>query len=156
MIEIRKALKEDIESIVPLWIKLMDMHKAYDTWFKPATNGAEFYGAELQKWIDSPDHRVMVAISNKVVIAYVTGWVSPMPPVFEKKIRGYINDVWVEDAYKSKGVGKDLVDAMRIFFKERNADMISINAALGNTRGVKFWQEQGFGPVMYYMVQHLK
>ncbi len=61
------------------------------------------------------------------------------------------DNVFISKEYRSKGVGKLMLDWIYNYAKENNCNSSEINCYVKNTRGVQFWEEQGYLPEGYHM-----
>lgn len=61
------------------------------------------------------------------------------------------DNVFISKEYRSRGVGKLMLDWIYEYAKENNCNSSEINCYVKNTRGVQFWQEQGYVPEGYHM-----
>ncbi|RKR12956.1 acetyltransferase (GNAT) family protein [Maribacter vaceletii] len=61
------------------------------------------------------------------------------------------DNVYIAKEYRSRGVGKLMLDWIYEYAKENNCNSSEINCYVKNTRGVQFWEEQGYTPEGYHM-----
>lgn len=155
MITIRQAVTNDIGAIVPLWLKLMEMHEELNTYWTPSADAEAIVRRDMATWIEEDKSFVFVALDGKAVIGYTIGNFSQMAPVFKHGQKAYIRDAWVEPQYRSKRVGKMLVDELKKCFKQKGVDICDVEVAVQNEKGIKFWKEQGFAPMTIRLVQEI-
>jgi ribosomal protein S18 acetylase RimI-like enzyme len=60
--------------------------------------------------------------------------------------------VFVEPGYRNRGVGHALLQSVKTWARERDADGISLQVAAANARGRKFYDDLGFREVSVYQV----
>src|SRR5579885_3467101 len=137
MMKIRKANNNDIESIILLWVKLMEMHEGMNDLFTLAEGSTDHFRQDLKGWLENEKAFVFVAETDNKIAGYTIGWVHTMPWVFKSRVMAYVNDIWVEEEYRSKGVGGMLMDEVRKYCKEKNIDTIDLSVAIGNDKGLK-------------------
>lgn len=58
-----------------------------------------------------------------------------------------IHDMGVSPAYRSKGIGKKLIDAFKDWARKNGYQSIYVNSYFGNDRAVNFYKKQGFAPI---------
>lgn len=155
MITVRLATKEDIGAIVPQWMKLMKMHEELNAYWTPSANAESFVRSDLATWMDDDNMFVFVAVDGKTIVGYAIGTLSHLPPEFKDRYKAYIRDTWVEPEYRSKQVGKLLVDGIKKYIKSKGSDMCDVEVAIQNERGLKFWKEQGFMPMTIRLIQDI-
>ena len=60
------------------------------------------------------------------------------------------DNVFVKEAYRSKGVGGLMIDWVCDYAKKKNCEGAEVNYYVANTKGKKFWEKQGFEPLAYH------
>lgn len=61
---------------------------------------------------------------------------------------GRIDDVWVDPAYRRRGVCRGLVHALVDFFAHQHIEVLSLDYVVGNREAEATWQRYGFQPVL--------
>ena len=59
-----------------------------------------------------------------------------------------INDVWVEEDYRRKGVCSLIVNKLMEFFKERGINTFTLNYVMNNLEAESTWKALGFEPII--------
>ncbi|MCW3125885.1 MAG: hypothetical protein JWO03_1543 [Bacteroidetes bacterium] len=151
----RRANKDDIPQILPLWQDLMDTHAAMERMFMPVEDAADKFAEYITSLLDKESYLVAVAEIDTKVVGYVIASVSNTPEVFALRRRMYIQDTVIDPAYRRQGVAKQLMDTLMAFAKERQVEKIDLLVAVKNEAGNKFWKEMGFEPALNYMNLYL-
>ena len=73
---IRKAVAEDVGSILELWKELRDFHKELDGFFSRSATGHEGFAEFLMVHIKSEDSCVYVAADGKDLVGYCMATIS--------------------------------------------------------------------------------
>lgn len=60
------------------------------------------------------------------------------------------DNVFVKEAYRSRGVGQMMLDFLLAYAKEINCDGTEVNCYVANTKGQQFWERQGYQPLAYH------
>jgi len=105
----------------------------------------------LRNKIMSEDSLVLVAIDQKLV-GYSISQITQRPPFFREKTLGVIFDMAITSSYRRKGIGKEILDRIKTWFKKHDIPRIEISVVTKNTIRNSFWREQGFkdyGQVLY-------
>ena len=76
-------------------------------------------------------------------------------PLFVQHRFGYIADLWSEEAYRTAGVGNQLLAKAYEWFKEQGVNRVQIEVDVKNPGGQKFWEKAGFEPFEIVMRKSL-
>lgn len=150
---IRLAKREDADAIARMWEDLVRYHQMIDEALPAAThNGGAMYAKRLTDRLDDTHTRVLVAEIDGQVIGYVLGVIVDLvPEIFVQEYSGFLADIYVEEAYRGKGVGRALVDALRDWFRQRSVRYFEWNVAARNAAGRAFWNAMGGRDMMIRM-----
>lgn len=141
---IRKADKNDIQSIMNLLRQVLDVHASVrPDIFK--SNTTKYTDEELYYIVSNPLTPVFVAEDEGEVLGHC----------FCKFIRFskdhvltdiktlYIDDICVDEKARHKGVGKALYNFTQDFAKSENCYNITLNVWNGNESAIKFYEYLG-------------
>lgn len=145
---IRKAKKEDIESIHKLDEESTKYHKKFDR---------DFYTISEKWWkikkdsqinaIKSPTNLILVAEIDDKVVGYIWGYVE----IIMKHKIGKIQELIVTSKQRGKGIGKELIKRMLDFFKEKKCIISEIEVFVENLPTIKVYEKAGFKKKEYKM-----
>jgi ribosomal protein S18 acetylase RimI-like enzyme len=152
-VEIRRALPRDVDRVAALWEKLVAYHHALDSELPAATaRGAIYYGRRIIDRIDDPSACVLVAVDGQAIVGYALGFVVDLlPEMFAQEPSGFLADIYVETAYRRRGIGRALVDQMIAWFAEHDLTYWEWHVAALNDDAVAFWRALGGREVMLRM-----
>jgi ribosomal protein S18 acetylase RimI-like enzyme len=150
---IRPATAADADSIGALWAELVAYHRAIDPDLPMAApDGARRYAQLLMQRLDDPYTRVFVADDNGRSVGFVLGMIVDLvPDIFAQEPCGFLADIYVESAYRRRGIGRALVRALVDWFKERGAPYFDWQVASSNEEGLAFWRALGGRDLMVRM-----
>lgn len=142
---IRPAVTSDAVAIGKLWEKLVAFHQMLDTDMPKATaQGASLYARSLSDRLNDTHTRVYVAEEDGRIVGYVLGVVVDlMPEMFEQEAGGFLADIFVEDAYRGRGIGTALVNALVDWFRENGLNHYEWHVAANNPTALAFWEKVG-------------
>lgn len=152
-VTIRRVRRRDESAIARLWEALSEYHLALDDRMPvPAEGAAERYAARLIERRNDPYTRAFVAEIEREVVGYVLGAVVDLhPDLFEHVESGYIADIYVDPAYRRRGIARMLLTAIRGWLAEQGVQHIEWQVAATNPAGTAFWEAVGGRPVMVRM-----
>lgn len=120
---IRKFEKSDIEQIMPIWLN-------------GNIEGHPFVAKEY--WISNYQMVQEQLVQAEVYVAEEDGEIQGFVGVVE----GYIAGIFVERTYRSKGIGKQLLDYVKELY-----DSLALGVYQKNDRAVKFYLREGFSVI---------
>lgn len=142
-LELREAKSKDLKEVAKLEIKLTKYERVFDK--------------KLKVWIERDNllyikHEVLgknkgkifIALDGNKVVGYCDGWVEKAPPEYVFDKIGYIEDCFVMENYRRRGVGGRLVKELLKWFKSRNVNYAKINVYSKNKGAHDVWESIGF------------
>lgn len=139
---IRKAILDDLNDICNLNNELFKLEKEkYDpTLIKdwPISNEGKEYFTDLIN-----NQYVIVAIQDNNVVGYLVGSIEEKVS-YELIQYGEINNMLVSDSCRGIGIGKELIDNIKIYCKENNIYSIKVVASYRNKDAINFYHKNGF------------
>lgn len=143
-LEYSHAGPEGLDEIQKLWEKLNLLHSTLSPYFADLAMQRTFESRknELQEKAMTGWLRVDLARERAtgLVIGYVVATLS-------NAAAGEIDSIFVEEAYRGKGVGERLMKRSLSWLDECGARMKSINVAVGNEMVFGFYRKFGFYPI---------
>jgi len=143
--EVKKAEREDLGDIQALSLGLFKREiRLYDKSLNPEWT----YGEGREYFKKSLTHRSACAlkcIDDGVIVGYLVGWlIRKKMPYRTLKQQAELENMFVMRNYRSKGVGKMLVDEFKRWAKEKGVDNIKVTASGANKRAIEFYRKCGF------------
>jgi len=152
MIQIRPATKSDQQALGRYGAALMRQHHASDPRRFILTDRPEAgYGRFLVSQLGNPDYQVLVAEDSNEVVGYVfagiegTSWRDLRGPC------GFIHDVYVHEATRRRGTGRELVRAAIAWVHSRGLSQVVLWSKAGNEAAQRLFASLGFRPTMIEM-----
>ena len=152
---IRKATLNDLETILLLsdGLTLADLpyDKEVDVNWAHTEVGKKFYEDKIK---EETGVCFVAEMDNKIVGYFVAG---------RKDVASYryvkvaeLENIFVLEGYRSKGVGKKLMEAFKNWAKDLRVDKIAVSAFALNEKGIAFYKREGFLPQDLTLEMHLK
>lgn len=151
MIRLAEAL--DAERIGELWAEMVDYHAALDPQtFRPAAGGAELYARGILDRLRDSDARVLVAEMDGAVVGYVNGVIADITTEMFLPLRcGLLADIYLQAAYRRRGLGRQLVERLTLWFRSRRVRHFEWHVSAENHEARAFWQAIGGETTMLRM-----
>lgn len=71
------------------------------------------------------------------------GNVAERPPIYKSQRIGMAGNIAVKEGHKRLGIGQQLFDAVKIWFKSRDFTIIETEVAISNPQSMGFWTKVG-------------
>ena len=140
--KIRKARKEDMKAVQDLRYNLSKYEKdiglniAVPEWGYTEV-GERDYNYFLNKQF------IFVAEENEKIVGFITGEILSKKEWYTVQL-GTINNLYVLEEYRHKGIGKQLMQTMMNSFKEKGIETFELYAFSNNVDALKFYEKLGF------------
>ena len=145
-VRIRKAVENDVPTMVELWKEMMDFHKERDQIFTRTTTGHEGWIEFITGHISKEDSCVLVAECASQIVCHCLAFITENPPVITTERYGFFQEIAVSTNYRRCGVGEELVKEMLKWFHDHNIKRIEVRVSVHNELSTAFWQKMGFNP----------
>jgi ribosomal protein S18 acetylase RimI-like enzyme len=154
---IRPVTDDDSDAIAEMWLALVAYHLALDPSLPPAAPGGEHrYVRRMLSRLDDPYTRTLVAEIDGRVVGFVLGMILDLiPDIFDQSPGGFLADIYVEPDHRRNGVGRTLVESLKVWFREQGVDHFEWHVAARNPAGQAFWRSVGGREVMIRMSANL-
>lgn len=152
MITIKKVQPKDFKKLVELIKKLLVELGDEASEIEKIDN--KRVTAEMKE--NSSRHFAYFAFDENEVVGMIT--IAVIYAVYAGGDIGVINEMYVEPVYRSKGIGKMLVDKAKEIAKQKDWKRIDVTAPTEHkwVRTVKFYEKQGFkftGPKLKFNIK---
>ena len=156
-VEIRRASRADLPSLVPLAVALVRQHHAYDPLrFALFDRLDEGYAWFLGRELDDDDAVVLAAVSDDArIVGYAYGRIEERSYEALLEKHGALHDIFVEETSRGTGVAQLLVERMLDELRAKGAPRVVLAAAEKNERAQKLFARLGFRRTMVEMTREL-
>ena len=150
---IRRATAADAEAIGDMWEALVTYHEALDPDLPTASpDGGKRYANLLVNRLEDTYTRSFVAEEDGRLVGFVLGMVVDLvPDMFAQEPCGFLADIYVDTAYRRRGIGRALVGALLDWFKGLGVPYFDWHVAAHNPEGLAFWRALGGRDIMVRM-----
>lgn len=151
--QITKATKDDIPLITAFGKRLIQLHRDFDPSYY--TYDEVGFTPDFSTWLDNqiitPSSIVLVAKEDGQVVGFLSGFIKFLFPWFTIKKVGHISFMFIDEAYRRKGVGNQLLQFMKLWFKEQGLSFVELYVNEKNANGLSFWKSMGFGDFQKFL-----
>lgn len=155
-VTVRRARKEDAETIARFALALFAQHRAYDPERFAELGNLEGAARYYISRADTEESAVFVAeMDGRVVgFAYLEHERLDYANLLENAV--WIHDLYVDESERNSGAGKSLMHAAADFGKQIGAAKLVLSVAAKNTTAHKFFRGTGFRDTMVEMTLNLE
>jgi N-acetylglutamate synthase-like GNAT family acetyltransferase len=150
---IREAEYADTDKLAPMILQaaahqqLLDPQR-YGLVDDLKTNYRRWFG----KMAEDPRMTVLVAEDEQAVIGFLIASVEKDPPIYKIGEFGVIHDMWVNEAFRNRGVGATLVKAIQQKLEAVGIKQIRVEAIAGDSVAQHLFESCGFRPCTSLLV----
>ena len=157
-IKIREATKRDLPRLGGLGALLVQEHHDFDRRrFLAAKNRTpQDYASFLSTRLEDRNAVILVAETEGETIGYAYGEIEGYDYMSLRGPAGVLNDLIVDPAYRSRGVGRLLLDGIISRLKSRDVPRVVLSTAARNKSAQRFFERNGFRPTMIEMTRELE
>lgn len=142
--KIRNCKAEDFDAIVPLLrqlypdkpFDLVSLQRAYD------------------RSLASDEQAFLCAICDRHIVGFGSVYLKSNLLWCETLI-GYVNDMVVDEAYRSRGIGTQILDQLISWAGERGCHRIELNSSFHREASHAFYERRGFKRGAYFYSKSL-
>ena len=148
-INIRRASRSDIPRIVELWEALGWLHRkkyGYDNeLFRQKKNSVSLYKIFLSKRVRARNVAVFVAeVDGRIIGHVIVSGNTLRPPLFVHGKEAFIDEIFVEESYRRKGIGTKLLEEAEAWAKKRGIFSIGLFVSTKNKGAFSAYRKSGF------------
>ncbi|HLD61101.1 MAG TPA: GNAT family N-acetyltransferase [Patescibacteria group bacterium] len=149
-IQIREYQPKDLEHIERLMNDFEEYLVGIDdlSFMRPfADKGREYTRLCIEK-TQKEDGVVLLAENRGEVVGMILGVMHPQSrtSVLEEGERVYarVTDLYITEEYRKKGVGKQLIEAIELHFKNKGCEVLTIGVLAPNKNAYEFYKRVGY------------
>jgi ribosomal protein S18 acetylase RimI-like enzyme len=151
MPNIRPFIISDVSAIKVLLAQLQAIEAEHQPKRKSAPEtAAEDIWAEGQKLVNEGKGVVLVAEKGGVLVGVGIGYETlsgDLSLTLEARHTGYVSYLVVHEAWRGKGIGRDLLNGLLARFRARGLKTARISAITENSGAIKLYEQIGFNQV---------
>jgi ribosomal protein S18 acetylase RimI-like enzyme len=143
--EIRSATVDDVDGVLPMVRKLLELHAKWDEARFAARPGViEGYRGWLLSRTSDPRSVFLVAQPREALAGFLIGTVEGSIPIYRVAEFGFIHDLWVEPEYRNEGLARSMTLLALERFKSIGVTQVRLETAVANEVGRSLFASCGF------------
>ena len=155
--EICSATSEDVDELSRMRVALQEhLHKSNASLFAMSEAATSSLSSQYLSYLKDPDVQVVVTRKeqSRLLCGMAVGRVIIREDTDPGRF-GRIDDVWVDQEYRRKGICRRMVNQLLQHFEERSVQSIVLEYIVGNRESETIWHQFGFCPVITTAVANL-
>lgn len=144
-ITVRRARREDEETLAFLWVQFLQEQTSLDPRFAVAEDALDRWRNDFPLWVGDESRRIFVAEAGGIV-GFATAHRWWPPPIYAEASEVYVDELYVTPASRRGGVGRRLVEAVQAWAGTLGADRLRLGMLAANENGALFWERLGARP----------
>lgn len=156
---VRPAKSEDVAAVLPMVRRIAAFHQALDpAKYTYRSDPGEMYRDWLKRKTTDPRAVFLVADVSRAgetprIAGFLIGTVEAEIPIYTLGEFGFVHDVWVEEAYRGEGIGKQLVMEAIERFEQMGLEQIRLDVLVANDPAKNLFESCGFRPSITEMLR---
>jgi len=140
--KLREAKKIDANDVVKLVLGVNTYERQFDSTLR------KFSKEKTRKWffkkLKDRNSKIFVASDKGKVVAFCSGCIMKKPTFFTIKYAGYCDDLFVLPSYRRRGIAKELLNNLLMWFKSKKIKYFEIESYANNDVAIKAYHSFGF------------
>jgi ribosomal protein S18 acetylase RimI-like enzyme len=151
VIRINAAEADDLPALEPLWKELYAHQAEKGMLLKIPDDGYEQWRRSFSS-ILGRFAAIFQATDGENMLGFLACRVRSLPAYFGGFPVGFVSEVYVREAYRRHGVGRQLIDAALAWFAEQGIDRVELQVIVSNTGAIEAYRRLGWQGELYQMV----
>lgn len=154
--EIRPARVDDVDQVLPLVQKIVALHETWDApRFAAREDASDMYDHWLRRRAEDEESVFLVGDRDGTIVAFLIATVDDNIPIYTLERFGFVHDVWVDETYRSEGIGRSMAMLMLERFKQIGVTQVRLDTAANNESARAMFAQCGFRPSTVEMLCEL-
>lgn len=144
-LRVHPSRPEDLPQLLRLWRELIGFDESLGGQdFRLSAGAPEQWEKHLRTFVGKRAKLGFVAEIAGRPVGFLLASLEAPAGIFMERRYGHISAVYVQEAYRGKGVGGALVAAALGWFGGRRVSRVRVTTDSKNALGVEFWRKLGF------------
>lgn len=154
---IREYTTEDKEKLIAVLYRFQEYLVELDSLkrIQCQPGFGEVYVGDLLEKVGKNSGKILIVEEDSRIIGFASGYIEEISEQerlgYIPIISGYIPDVYLDPEYRGSGIGKQLMEKMEQYFKEKNCNLVSFRVLQSNEGAHEFYKTLGYADREYIM-----
>jgi len=150
-IGIHAVSADDLPALEPLWRELYAHQAEHGMLLRIPSDGYEQWTRSFSS-ILGRFAAIFRATVNEAQVGFIACRVRNLPAYFGGFPVGFVSEVYVCEAYRRHGAGRQLIDAAQTWFGEQGIDRVELQVIVSNVGAIEAYHRLGWQGELYQMV----
>ena len=150
-INIRKATEKDLETLYQFEQGVVETERPFDSTLRKGL--IHYY--DLKRLIDSPTAQLMVAETDKQIIASGYVRIDEAKDYLAHTQQAYFGFMYVLPEFRGQGVNKKIMDELKAWARSQGVAELRLEVYIENTSAIRAYEKLGFARHMLEMRMNL-
>lgn len=143
--EIRKIRRNEIQSLIfDCWLPFAKEMAALDEYNALAEDITDDALTYRQEQFENEDAVISVAVENNRIIGYATAERNDTPPVFQRGMAVNIEEIYVEQSYRGRGIASALIEHVEQWAADCGAERMTLSVNAANEAAQALYDDRGY------------
>lgn len=144
MFKVRPAKVSDAENLANLSWEMMQFHSQFDEIYRAKRNARKMAKEWFEKQPFSAREKLFVAEREGELIGYIDLAIRERESCYKIEKWGYIGDLYIQPAYRGKGLSRQLLDNAMKWFHKKDIHYVDLFVATNNQEAESLWKHYQF------------
>ena len=144
---VRRAGRRDLDAIQTLWQQLREQQGKDDLRLQPTAFAAQQAREHHEVVLADRRTAFFVAEDQGEVIAFLHAQIDPNDPAYAPERFGTIVDLFVASACRGRGIGSQLLEFCKDWFRASNLGEYRLATPAGSVAAQRFFEQRGATPL---------
>ncbi len=140
---VRRATSADAQDMQRVWQETVNMLSQTDARHRLKPNAPDIWHQNLLDSLERKDAAIFVAESVATpgrILGYIVGSVADNLPTLLPEQHGFVSELAVDSHGKASGIGRQLLDALKVWFRARGVTQIQALVPARHPVAQAFWR----------------
>ena len=132
------------DAVLSMWQSLLELTAEVSPNYQLSPVANDFQRRFFKRNEFNPNTYCFVALAKDRPVGFVNGFIMNPSEIFIQREVGMIENIFVKESFRRKGIGGRLVDSCNEWFLRKQLADIYINVVPANPVSLKFWEAKGY------------